>query len=593
MMMINLNSKEGYLSLMVQARALEKNVSLAEEGKAGSDFPEQMKTLSALRQAVRNRTSRGGIPLQLQGIHRVLDATLQELSKRVEAVTRKMNVASSLPQDAMRARGSLTAMQIAGGTALAGAAAFCFAQLWPATSKPNLQPSYPNPPPQNNGNVPAPDVSNKETPIRNGFCEVPPLLGFNASGLLEIPTTPAETLNTFPLPDQDGTPTGEPFSVKQDLIPKTSPFTPGPNLTSNLERERSTVDLIADQPATVPIGPKATYSGAELKGVLDNRITTETGETVHQISCDVLNSVLLGGLLLARQGINSAMPLLVMAGLHRGYHIVRLSLLSDALKNHTPGVVGYLESAAREYSRMESMMPISTSRMLESMTSIDRWAVVGLMELVRNIPFIQGFALAHPMGWRVLQVTPFFIGAWEGNGTRSKNLTFSNGTTVIAPGDDKSLSGYLQDVGYLGYIYLSGHALNEAAPLLYLALSTHVYNIVRLCNVTEPLKAQMPLLAEAMERAARSYSWFEEKMPASTGKMLQGMTSMDSWALVGLADLIRKVPGVQMLAGRIPVLSHLIANDRGWSFTRYTPIFLGGVLQVLGLGLNIQQRLLG
>lgn len=112
--MINLNSKEGYLSLMVQARALEKNVSLAEEGKAGSDFPEQMKTLSALRQAVRNRTSRGGIPLQLQGIHRVLDATLQELSKRVEAVTRKMNVASSLPQDAMRARGSLTAMQIAG-----------------------------------------------------------------------------------------------------------------------------------------------------------------------------------------------------------------------------------------------------------------------------------------------------------------------------------------------------------------------------------------------------------------------------------------------------------------------------------------------
>ncbi len=541
MMMINLNSKEGCLSLMAQARALEKNVSLAEEGKAEPDFPQQLKTLSALQQAVKKRTSCGGIPLQLQGIHRVLDATLQDLSKRVEAVTRKMSVGSSLPQDAKKARRSVTWMQIAGGAALAGATAFCFAQLWPATFT-SLQQSHPNPPPQNNRNVPAPDVSQKETPknrgiphlfeeispFRNeysGFCEAPPLL------------------------------------------------------------------LIADHPATALIRPKASHSQAESKGVLDKRIMTEADKTVHQISGHVLDSVLLGGLLLARYGINSAMPLLFLAGLHRGYHIVRLSGHSDALKNHTPEAVDYLESAVREYGRMEFMMPISTTRMLESMTSIDRWAVVGLMELIRKVPVIQGVFRAHPMGWRVLQFTPFFIGAWEGNGNRS-NLTFSNGTSVIAPGDDKTLSGYLQDVGYLSYIYLSGHALNEAAPLLYLALSSHVYNIVRLCNLTEPLKTQMPLLAEAMETTARSYSWLEEKMPASTGKMLEGMTSMDSWVLVGLADLIRRVPSVKLLASRIPVLSHLIANDRGWRITRYTPILFGGVLQVLGLGLNIQQRFL-
>jgi hypothetical protein len=145
----------------------------------------------------------------------------------------------------------------------------------------------------------------------------------------------------------------------------------------------------------------------------------------------------------------------------------------------------------------------------------------------------------------------------------------------------------------LVYIYSSGHALNEAAPLICVALSSHVYNIIRLCNVSEPLKAQMPLFAEALESTARSYNWLEEKMPAATGKMLQGMTSMDSWAMMGLADLIRKLPGVRPLAGRIPVLSQLVANDRGWRFTRYAPIFVGGVLQAAGVAFNIQQRLLG
>jgi len=255
------------------------------------------------------------------------------------------------------------------------------------------------------------------------------------------------------------------------------------------------------------------------------------------------------------------------------------------LKNLNPRFAARLEGAAQEYTRMESMMGISTSRMLESMTNIDRWAVVGLMELVRNAPGIRLMPLG---GWRLLQLAPFLIG----QGESGKRLTLPNGTSVI-PIDAKNMSGYLQDAGYLSYIYLTGHALNQASPLLYVALASHAYNIVRLCNVTEQLKEKMPLFAEGLEETARTYIWIEENTPAFTGKMLESMTSMDSWALVGLADLIRRVPGVRHLAGKIPVLSHLIANDRGWSFTRYAPIFFGGALQAAGLAFNIQQRLLG
>jgi hypothetical protein len=258
---------------------------------------------------------------------------------------------------------------------------------------------------------------------------------------------------------------------------------------------------------------------------------------------------------------------------------VRLFGRSEALKNHTPGAIGYPESgAAREYSRMESIMSIF-SRMLETMTSIDCWTVVGLIELVRcNAPGIQRIAHANPIRWGLLQVTPFFIGAaLKENGLRS-NLTFSNGISVITPGDEKTMSGYFQDAVNLGKIYLAGHGLNVAAPFLYLALFIH---IVRLCNVIESLKARMPFLADGMEMTARFYNGLEEKMPAF--KTLEGMTSMDSLVWLGLADLIRGAPPLQRLAGQIPVL--FVANDRGFSITRYTLIFLS-VLQVAGLGLK-------
>jgi hypothetical protein len=541
-MMINLNSKESYLSLMGQVRALERNLSSADEGKAAPDFPEQLKTLSSIQQAIRKRSSQEDIPAQFKGIHRVLESTVQDLSKRVAAAADKMEAASSLSPPAKGGSYRWTAVQIAGGFALMGAAALCCAKFWPEIQ--TIQPFSPNPPP------PPPPT--------------PP------------PPPPLPQNNGAPLPL--GTVTVEPPGFCDPLPLFETEFLFNHSLARN--------GTLFGRPIPVNDSPGGLLGANDHTG-----ITTAVWEMIPKpISGHVLDAVRLGGLLLARSEMVSAMPILCLVGLHRGYQLVRVSGVTDLLKYLAPGFGANLEGAAQEW---ESTMGIPTSRMLESMTNIDRWAAVGFMAKVRDFSGIRSYM---PFGsWRLLQFAPFLI--HPGSNGNIPNLTISNGTLAIHPGNEKNMGGYLwnlgRDLGYLGYIFATVHALNVASPLLNLALSSHVFHIIRLANVTGPLKAQMPLLADGLEKTARFYSQLEEKMPPFVGKMFESVTNMNSWALIGVADLLRSVPRVQQIAGRIPYLSYLIANNRGWSFTRYAPIIVGGVLQAAGLGLNLQQRLLG
>jgi hypothetical protein len=549
----NLNSQESYLSAIHQVRMLEKNVCLAEKDQS-IDFSQQIQAISALQQAVLARTQ-SGIPADLQGVHLILEEALQQLSKRVDAVS-EIRLASS-SQDVKKTRfgsSNLSWREAVRWSSLAAGLALCYSQF-----------RF-----ENSGNAPKGSPKSTTHADQEPVCpEIRLALPWPGDPVTShVEEKRPELRSSIPLKDRECVVRKD---VKEMIVPvrgSKEPLTVG--------------SLLQLDAKAVPIDGET---------ISKCRVAREP-EVVKDIAANLRDLIFLGGLLLARHGINSASPVLTLAGMHRGYHILRLSGALEGVKNHTPEFASeWVESAVDGYSKMEARLPISTSRMLESMTTIDRWAAVGLMDLVRSAPGIQGLASAHPAlsylvsgpGWTLLSFTPFLIGIDKG----SETPPLLGDRKVTAPTDEKQMSGYVQDVAYLARIYLTGRALNQAAPLLFLAVSNRMYNMIRLCNVTE-LEKEMPLLAAGIEKTAGIYGWIEEKMPGSPSEILKGMTDMDSWALVGLADLIRNVPGVQWLAGNVPILSSLIANDRGWRFMRYTPLFL----PLAGMGINFQPLLL-
>lgn len=278
---------------------------------------------------------------------------------------------------------------------------------------------------------------------------------------------------------------------------------------------------------------------------------------------------------LAGHAIDRAKPWMALAGLHRAFHVARLSNVAPELTKTMPHLAAEMERAAGLYSQIETNMPISASRVLEGMTSLDRLALVGFLDLVPNIPAVQGLAhagipglsfLASDFAWSFIKFIPFLESA----------LPISSSNKPAGGTPDAEFTGYVRDLSLIAEIYLASRAIQNAKSFLTLTAAHRFFQIVKLCSLTENLREKMPLLVDGVERAADAYSWIEEKLPFSTSQILERMTHLDSWAAVGFLDLIRNAPGVQTWTGGIPILSSLLA-DRAWSIVRLSPFLLGPV----------------
>ena len=314
----------------------------------------------------------------------------------------------------------------------------------------------------------------------------------------------------------------------------------------------------------------------------------------------------LGELFLARYALNQASPFKKLVLTHRMYHIVRLSGSYEILNKTMPLLADTAEKTASVFSSIETIMPFSVSDMLENMTSLDAWAMIGLMDLIGDVTGMRKLIGAIPglslLGydpvWRGLQFAPF---AFQGNlrFLASSNSTLANGTdlTKIPLADqanDKLMTAYAKDVAFLIYLLLATQALNKATPVLSVAAAHHVYQVIRLSNATEELKEKMPLLVAGMEKAASIYQKIEAITPSFFSGIFENMLSLDAWATAGLIDQLRGAPFLEYLIGKIPMLSYL-SSDRRWQIARFAPFLIGSTLLTplySSVGLNFQQNLI-
>ncbi len=539
----NLNSSDSYLSAIHYIRRIEKKVESAEQGNPSIDFQEQVQAVLDFQAAIKARTAQGGIPLHLQNVHRLLEETLQELSIRVETVSRKLGVSSSqlsIEEKKDRAPRSTPWAQISLGCGLAGAAALFYGLFWPA--KPTKI-------------EPQPGTDQKPSAEDDG-------------------KTPDSSEGT-----------SEPVPEKQsDIISQDQNSNQPDTMEVRNDGERAR--------AFTTWHPEIFGEGAKTR---PTHILHEK-ENVNPIAGHVRDLAILLGLFFARHALNSAAPMLGLAVAHRLYHLAGLSGTAKELKKLMPQLADGMEKAANIYSGFEAILPVSTSAMLESMTSIDIWAVVGFMDLVRNVPGVQGAVAPVPFlsffvngrAWNLIKFSPFLIPLLNENKSEI-NLLLEN-TTRSDQADDKIIASYSRDLANLFYIYLTLRALNTAAPMLIVTAVHRAYEIIRLCNVTEELRPNMPLLVDRVEKISSLYSRISGMLPFSFSNMLESLTNMNAWAMVGLMDLVRNMLGVPFLTGHIPFL-HSLHSDWRWKIFRFAPLLLAGVLPQALLGHNFQALL--
>jgi hypothetical protein len=638
----NLNSSDSYLSAIHYIRRIEKEVESAEQGNPSMDFQEQLQAVLDLQAVIKARTAEGGIPLHLQSVHRILEESLQELSTRVETVSKKLGISSSqlsIEDETDPPHRSTLWAKISLGSGLAGAAALFYGLLWPA--KPTNIASKPgtpqNPSAEADGKTPdSAEVTSEPVPEKQPD-SAPQAQNSNQPDVIE-PSSSAKSSKSLPAEEQLNLKRSEAGGCQSSGCP--TPFFPSISnmissfalpdcLNSQISSKQSETIRNAD-PSTfyhLPISSvesfidenfdeeKQTSTEVPNDGALTIWPPNIFGQRaksppVHEpvpanpIAGHVRNLASLGELFFARYALNSAAPMLGLAAAHRLYHLVELSGASKELKSLMPQLAEGMEKAANLYSGFEAILPVSTSAMLESMMSLDRWALVGLMELVRNAPGVQGAIAPIPFlsffvqgqAWNLIKFSPFLVPLLKGNAHSwlfsskedATNLLLEN-TTRSDQSDDKIRASYSRDLAYLAYIYLTGRALNTMAPMLTLAAVHHGYEIIRLCNVTEELRPHMPLLAEGAEKISSLYSRISGVLPFSPSNMLESLTNMNAWAMVGLMDLVRNVLGVSFLTVRVPFL-HSLHSDWRWKLFRFAPLLLGGILPQAPLG-NFQALL--
>ena len=639
----NLNSSDSYLSAIHYIRRIEKKVESAEQGNPSIDFQEQVQAVLDLQAAIKARTAEGGIPLHLQSVHRLLEETLQELSTRVETASRKLGVSSlSIEEEKDPPRCSAQWAKISLGGGLVGAAALCYGLLWPAKLT-NITPqpgTHQNPSAEGDGKTPdsSEEISEPAPEKQSDIASQNMLHNTNQPDTIE-PSSSAKSSDSLPAENQLNLKKlsdagGFKFSGSPLLQTDFSSWLYGlfPEFESRIG-SKELEKIRNPNPLTLsPISPVESFidenfdegkqTSTELRndGERDRVLTiwhpdifgrgakslpTRKKVNADPIAGHVRDLAILGELFFARHALNSAAPMLGLAAAHRLYHLVGLSGAAKELKRLMPQLADGMEKAANIYSGFEAILPVSTSAMLESMMSLDRWALVGFMELVRNAPSVQGAVAPVPFlsfflksqAWNLIKFSPFLVPllkenahSWISSSKESEINLLPEHTTRSEQAADKITASYSRDLANLAYIYLTLRALNTAAPMLTVTAVHLAYEIMRSCNVIEELRSKMPLLADAVEKISSVHSRISGMLPFSSSNMLESLTNMNAWAMVGLMDLVRNVLGVPFLTGRIPFLQSLHSDWR-WKIFRFAPLLLAGVLPQAPLGQNFQALL--
>lgn len=531
----SLNSNAGYLSAIHRARMLEVAVASAEEGRPVIDFAQKIHEIGNFQQRIKARTKQGDVPKHLQSVHRLLEGMLDDLTKRVSILS-KRTIAVSVPE-----KNGLGLNITLSGLGLAAAGGLGLFLFWP-TKKP--------------------DVFSEEKSRQTAEEETPPP---------DEPSAPLLEEETHVEEEPQDQIREEAARLSEDEeIPSTEPTDePSPPLA-----EEELQDQIREDEAR-PSDDEEISSTEPSPLLAEEELHLESKMAQKTIAEYVRDLFVLLEIGLAGHAIDRAKPWMALVGLHRAFHVARLSNIAPELTKTMPHLAAEMERAAALYSQIEANMPISASRVLEGMTSLDRLALVGFLDLVPNIPAVQGLAhagipglsfLASDFAWSFIKFIPFLESA----------LPLSSSNEPAGGTPDAEFTEYVRDLSLIGEIYLASRAIQNAKSFLMLTAVHRFFHIIKLCNLTENLREKMPLLVDGVEKAADAYSWIEEKLPFSTSEILERMTHLDSWAAVGFLDLIRNAPGVQTWTGGIPILSSLL-TDRAWSIVRLSPFLLGPV----------------
>ncbi len=548
------DSVESYASAMRQIGEFRAEAALAELGQPRRDYIQRLEAVQELQKAAVSQRAQGNISTRFLEAHKELEKALEEVSLRVDRAVSLPGTAPSGPKQAKGQKDWPWRKRAIGGAVLAALLALsCFRKDFPARNQTGSSASSPPPPPtapaggvgQAAGSTPASDL-NGET----GVLLLPP----PGDGHFWVGRELVLSPHSSPEPQSD------PGSQIPKQIFGIQPNEGGMNVLALLKEA-----ALADS-RQAALEQVHTASSSLDSLTLNGQVGSES-----KVAAAVHNLVVLGSLAFAGDGLRGAYPLFGCIIANRMYKMSQLSN-STLLETYSPEAAQYVKTAAQAFDQVESSMPISVNQLLKNMNSLDRWAAVGLLKRLPNIPGIGGMNLGAAnvvlkYSWPVLQYAPFFVDAVN---VKAPSASQPANSTSVA-----GMSSPIQDVTAAVYYLLAGQALTGALPFLTLSATHQVYTILRESEQTEELKKTLPLFSGLIEKSSQVYEAIESCLPFSTTNMLSGLTQIDRWAMIGLMNLLR--PGFLRFGGRVPPLAFIL-SDAVWRFAKFTPLLVGSGL---------------